>query len=248
MNNQDFGIPLGTAVASAFTPLTLVAGLNSIRGQAARDLFLERGVIVGNAALAGLVNDLRVMKQSCVPSSKGFPVQMLAADAFDDEACSLGLTIEGGTFIDIDYVAPAAEAGQLIGGIVGTMALPDGVPAGQNTLDEYSFIFGLGENVMVGAGQWVLEAQGLRDILLGRICIQAPAGWTVESIEVAGAELFSGDGAVLASLLDARSTDTDGLTLGKLLSSGESVVIKGQALGAGTVTGGIYLSDVESLV
>ena len=240
MNNQDFGLPLGTAVASAFTPLVIVAGTNVIRGQASRDLFLERIVVLGDAAapLSGLVADVKVMKQSVVPSSKGFPVSMLQPTAYDDEALSLGLSIEGGTFVDVEYVAPAAEAGVQLSGFVGSQSMPEGVDVGQDSLDDYSFIFGMGEAILAGAGAWTL----------GRLVLSAPPGYTIESISIAGAEMFSGDGSILVGALSTTGTDTDGLTLGKLLQSGESIVIKGQANAAGGVQAGIYLSDPESII
>lgn len=250
MQNQDFGLPLGTAVASAFTPLAIVAGSNIIRGQASRDLFLERIVVLGDAAapLSGLVSDVKVMKQSVVPSSKGFPVSMLQPNAYDDEALSLGLSIEGGTFVDVEYIAPAAEAGVQLSGFVGSQSMPEGVDVGQDSLDDYSFIFGMGEAILAGAGAWTLESQALRDVFLGRLVLSAPPGYTIESISIAGAEMFSGDGSILVGALATTGTDTDGLTLGKLLQSGESIVIKGQGNAAGGVQAGIYLSDPESII
>lgn len=248
MSKQDFGIPLGNPAAAAFTPLVMVAGVNSIRGQAARDLFLERLGLYSNGGLAGLVNDVRVMKQSVVASDAGFPVEMLSATAFDDEALSLGLGIEGATFVDVDYTPPAAEVGQVLSGMVGTAPLPDGVTPQDDDLDAFQWIFGLGEFVAGGAGPWQLSALALRDVYLGRIVIVGGAADTLESIQVAKAEQLSGDGSILLSAFSAQATDTDGLTIGKVMKAGETLLIKGQAAAAGSIRAGVYLLDMDELL
>lgn len=252
MSKQDFILPVGDPAAGAFTPLTLVAGPNRIRGQAARDLFLERlSLMTDNAApLAGEVQDVRVMKQSVVASDQSFPVEMVNALAFDDEALSLGLGIEGGTYVDVEYIPTAGEVGQALSGSVGTAALPDGVSPQEDNVDAYSWIFGCGSFTQGGApGAWQLTAQALRDVYLGRlVVVSSDAGATLESVQVAKSEQFSGDGSILVSALGANATDTDGLTLAKVLKSGESMLLRGQCGAGAVVKAGVYLLDMDELL
>ncbi len=237
----DLGIPLGDTVAHA--PIIVGApGAFLINGVPARDMFLER-LIVNTQGVFGLVTECRVARQNVIQSDQGFPLSMLFPGAQDDQSNSLGLPLKGSLTVEVSGTLDAACT---IGGFVGVAAWPPGIAPEVISEADFDYVYGLGEVINAAAGAFTLQGRALRDVYLGRMVLETtdPLA-TINSIEVGGSEMISGDGSILLDTFNQAGTDEDGYMLNKRILAGETVTIQGNTLAVGpaTVRGGIFLLD-----
>lgn len=203
----------------------------------------------------GLITEISVAGQSVFVSDQAACLSAFSPTAFNENARSLGLSVNNNMKVVVQGSSAAAAAAISLG--IQIDPLPDDrVKTRAMQAHAYNFCFGMGEKVIPPAGSATLSARSNRAVTLGDVILQnntLPGGtfvlsqdMVITSFTIGGLEMLNGiTGAqeIGLSCFSAQASNYSGVKLGYPINpqTEVSITIKNyDAANPGTVAGAIF--------